>query len=1043
MSWIVKTSLQYRFLILIAAGILVVFGVTRLTAMPVDVLPEFSPPYVEIQTEALGLSAEEVEQLITVPLEQDLLNGVAWLDVIRSESVPGLSSIVLVFEPGTDLYRARQLVSERLTQAFALPHVSKPPTMLQPKSATSRVMIVGLSSDSLSLIQMSVLARWTIAPRLMGVPGVSNVAIWGFRDRQLQVRVDPERLRAHDVTLLQVLETTGNALWVSSLSFLEASTPGNAGFIDTPQQRLGIQHILPIVSPEELAQVPVEGSRVRLTDVANVVEDHQPLIGDALTPKGTSLLLVVDKFPGTNTLQVSRDIEQALDSLKPGMTGMQMDSTIYRPATFIELAMDNLSRALLIGAVIVILLLGLFFFEWRSALISVVAISLSLLTGGLVLYLQNATMNVMILAGFMIAIAVVVDDAIVSVENVLRRLQQANDTTPVPLTADVVAAATLEMRGPLLFATFIVLLAALPMFFLEGLSGAFFQPLVTSYIAAVLASFVVSLTITPALCLILWSSARAPRRGSPLVRGLQAAYARGLGGLVAKPRAAFAVVVILLLLGVAMLPLLGITLLPTFQEPSLVIQLEGAPGISQPEMSRIVAQVSNELRNVAGVRNVGGHIGRAVFGDQVVGINSAELWVNLAPDADTNETIVAIQQIVDGYPGLERNVQTYLQATSGRIVQSARDPLTVRMYGNDYGILGEQAEKVRQALSQIGGVAEAHVILPRQEPTLEIEVNLEAAQRYGIKPGDVRRAAATLLNGLQVGNLFEEQKIFEVVVWSTPQTRASISDVRALLIDAPNGQRIRLGDVADVRVKSAAAVVRHDNVSRYLDIGATVQGRDVGAVRNDANAALKQIAFPLEYHAELVSDYAERQAADQRLLIAAAIVVLGTFLLLQAGIQSWRMALVCLLLLPLTFVGGLVAAFASGGILTLGSLAGLVAVFAIAARNMLLMVTHYQRLEQAEGESFGAGLVLRGARERFAPIVMTMVSVLGLAPIVFMGDVPGLEIVRPMAIVIIGGFVTATLVNLFIVPPLYLIFGRSVAATNPAPKQLSDEPAAL
>ena len=326
---IVRSSLNLRFLVVVIAAVLMVFGVAQLRAMPVDVLPEFSPPYVEIQTEALGLSAPEVEQLVTLGLEQDLLNGVPWLDTIYSDSAPGLSTIILVFEPGTDVIRARQMVSERLAQAFALPHVSKPPNMIQPTSSSSRFMIVGLSSKNLSLIQMSVLARWTIVPRLMGVPGVSNVAIWGQRDRQLQVQIDPQRLRANNVSLLQVLETTGNALWVSSLSFVEASTPGTGGFIDTANQRIGIRHILPIVSAEGLAQVPIEDTGLRLSDVANVVEDHQPLIGDALTNDSSSLLLVVEKFPGANTLDVTRGVENALTELQPGLSGLEMDPSIY------------------------------------------------------------------------------------------------------------------------------------------------------------------------------------------------------------------------------------------------------------------------------------------------------------------------------------------------------------------------------------------------------------------------------------------------------------------------------------------------------------------------------------------------------------------------------------------------------------------------------------------------------------------------------------------------------------------------------------------
>lgn len=380
MRSIVRASLQFRYLVLIVAGVMMLSGILQLRNMPVDVLPEFSPPFVEIQTEALGLSAEEVEQMITVPMEQDLLAGVAWLDVIRSESVPGLSSVLVYFEPGTDLYRARQMVSERLAQAaVGIPHVSKPPAMIQPTSSASRFMIVGLSSSKLSLIDMGVLARWTIGPRLLAVPGVANVAIWGSRDRQLQVLVDPEKLLAQEVSLGQIIETTGNALWVSSLSFLEASSPGTGGFIDTPNQRLGIWHVLPISSPEDLAKVPVDGTSLTLADVSTIVEDHQPLIGDAVVNDGSNLLLVIEKLPGTNTLDVTKGVESALAALKPGFAEIEFDATIFRPASFIEMAIANITRSMVVGALLAILALGILFYGLRTALISFLAIPVSLI----------------------------------------------------------------------------------------------------------------------------------------------------------------------------------------------------------------------------------------------------------------------------------------------------------------------------------------------------------------------------------------------------------------------------------------------------------------------------------------------------------------------------------------------------------------------------------------------------------------------------------------------------------------------------------------
>src|SRR5918996_5882957 len=400
---VVGSSLKFRRLVVAAAAGAVILGIATLPSASVDALPEFSPPYVEIQTEALGLSAEEVEQLITVPLEADLLNGVAWLDSIESTSVTGLSSIVLTFEMGTDPIRARQMVSERLTQAHAIPNVSKPPVMLQPLSSSNRLMMVSLSSEELSLIDMSVLARWTIRPRLMGVQGVANVAIWGQRERQLQVLADPKRLQQAGVSLDDVIETTGNALWVSPLTFLEASTPGTGGFIDTPNQRLAVQHRLPIHSAEDLGRVTIETPDgtvgvVRLSDVADVVEDHQPLIGDAFVDDASGLLLVIEKFPEANTLEVTAAVDDALAAMAPGLSGVQFDSTVFRPANFVESAVGSVALATLIGLVLVAVVVAGPLFFWGAAVISLISIATSIVVGGLVLVALGATINAMTVA---------------------------------------------------------------------------------------------------------------------------------------------------------------------------------------------------------------------------------------------------------------------------------------------------------------------------------------------------------------------------------------------------------------------------------------------------------------------------------------------------------------------------------------------------------------------------------------------------------------------------------------------------------------------
>ncbi|MDQ3226949.1 MAG: efflux RND transporter permease subunit, partial [Chloroflexota bacterium] len=465
--WIVGTSLKLRLLVVALVVGVMVAGVAQLRQMPVDVLPEFTPPTVEVQTEALGLSAAEVEQLITVPIEQDLLNGVAWLDDIRSESVAGLSRIQLIFEPGTDIMRARQVVQERLTQAHALPNVSKPPLMIEPPSAAGRVMMARLSSEELTSIEMSVLARWTVKPRLLGVPGVSNVAIWGQRERQLQVLVDPAQLESMNVTLLDVIKTAGNALWVSPLSFLEASTPGTGGFIDTPNQRLTIQHMLPIKTAADLAQVPLEresgdnsatdDQSLRLGDVATVVEDHQPLIGDAIATDGANdLLLVIEKIPGANTLEVTQGVEAALAALAPGLSGITIDTTVYRPASFIEQAMNNLAPILAAGAILAVLVIGALFVDWRAAAIGVVTIPLSVIAAAFVLSLRGMTFNAVLLTGLIVGLGAIIDDVVIDVATIKRRLRANRQSGNELSTSQVILDAAQETKGPIVYGTLIV-----------------------------------------------------------------------------------------------------------------------------------------------------------------------------------------------------------------------------------------------------------------------------------------------------------------------------------------------------------------------------------------------------------------------------------------------------------------------------------------------------------------------------------------------------------------------------------------------------------
>ena len=634
MNWLVSTSLHLRIIVVALAVVLMIVGLRVVRDTPLDVFPEFAPPLVEIQTEAPGLSTAEVESLISAPIE-NALNGVAELKTLRSKSVLGLSSVVLIFQEGADLMRARQLVQERLALvAPQLPAASRAPVILQPLSSTSRALKIGVSSKTLSQMELSTLARWTIRPRLMAIPGVANVAIWGQRDRQLQVLVDPDRLRNHDVTLDDVVRATRDAVAVDA-----------GGFVDTPNQRLAVAHLAAVTQPQDLARIPVvfrNGAPLELGAVAEVVEGFPPPIGDAVINDGPGLLLIVEKQPTGNTLDVTREVEAALDALKPGLKDVEIDSTIFRPATFIEVALKNLRNALLIGCLLVIAVLVAFLFEWRTALISLSAIPLSLLAAALVLYWRGDTINTMVIAGLVIALGEVVDDAIIDVENIMRRLRLNREAGNPESAFSVVLKASLEVRSAIVYATLIVVLVFLPIFFLDGLSGSFFRPLAVSYVLAVLASLGVALTLTPALSLLLLPrAANRERAEAPLTRWLKRGYRRALPAFINKPRMAVATMLVLFALTAVAVPLMGEEFLPNFKETDFLMHWVEKPGTSLEAMQRITVRVSRELRAIPGVRNFGSHIGRAEVADEVVGPNFTELWISIDPNvalrADSGE----------------------------------------------------------------------------------------------------------------------------------------------------------------------------------------------------------------------------------------------------------------------------------------------------------------------------------------------------------------------------------------------------------------------
>jgi CzcA family heavy metal efflux pump len=1015
-AWLVTRALKLRVVVVLLAALLVILGVPLLRDAPVDVFPEFAPPLVEIQTEAPGLPPAEVESLVTIPLE-NALNGVPWLATIRSKSVLGLSSVVLLFDQGTDLLKARQLAGERLAVvAPQLPSVARPPVTLPPLSSMSRLLKIGISSKTLDQVQMTTLARWTIRPRLMAVSGVANVGIWGQRDRQLQVRVDPRRLAAHKVLLDDVVRAAR-----------DATQPAGGGFIDTPNQRLPIAHPPFVRSAADLAELPVAyraGAALRLGDVADVGEGHQPPIGDAIINDGPGLLLIVEKHPWGNTLEVTRKVEAALAELRPGLGDLEIDSTIFRPATYVELSLGNLERALLLGSGLVVVILMVFLWDWRTAAISVAAIPLSLLTAALVLRARGESTNVMVLAGLVIALGEVVDDAIIDVENVVRRLRQnAASAAPEP-AFPVVLRASLEVRSAVVYATLIVALVFVPVFFLEGLAGSFFRPLAVTYLLAIGASLLVALTVTPALALLLLPRATA-RRESPLLVPLRRRYRRALEPFVRHPRVGLLVVLGALGLAAVCLPLLGQDFLPRFMERDFLMHWVEKPGTSLEASRRITRAASRELRGVPGVRNFGSHIGRAEAADEVVGPNFTELWISLDPNVDYEATVARLQAIVDGYPGLHRDLLTYLRERTKEVLTGTGASIVVRLFGPDQETLRGLGRQVAALVGPIEGVADLKVEAQVDVPEVEVHLRASALQRLGVMPGDVRRAATTLIRGLKVGEIYDQQHPVDVVVWGTPELRQDPAAIADLRIDTAAGGQIPLGDVAEVRVGAVPNVIQRESSSRRLDVTCNVRGRDLGAVAHEIERRVRTLAFAPGYHPAFLGEYAARQASQKRLFLFGLLSLLGILTVLHADYGELRPTLLVFLTLPFALVGGIVAALVAGGTLSLGSLVGFVTVLGIAARNAIMLVSHYRHLETHDGVPFGAELVLRGAEERLAPIVMTaLATALALVPIAMSGLKPGHEIEHPLAVVIIGGLASSTILNLFVMPGLYLRFAR-------------------
>jgi Cu/Ag efflux pump CusA len=897
----------------------------------------------------------------------------------------------------------------------------------------------------------------------MGVPGVANVSIWGLRDQQLQVQVDPQVLRDRNVTLNQVINAAGNAQVVSPLSFLEASTPGTGGFIETPQQRLQVRHLLEkLTDPAEVAKVPVEGAPGNLTlgDVAEIKVDHQPLIGDAVVNGGPGLIMVVEKFPGANTADVAKGVQEALEGLRPGLTGINTDTSWFAPADYVEAAANNLGLAIALSAGLLLLTLLALRFHWRAVLVGVFTVPVSVISAALVLNLLGYGLNALVVAGLAAAVAIVVDEAIAPQGAVLRRLRARSASPDAEPTWVAIQQALATVRRPLIYAGLIALLAILPVAVLEGRPGAFFSPMVAAYTTAVLAALVVGMTVGPALNSLVFARWQ-PKAGSPSgpVNWLAARYRGGLQRFSKSLRPALVVAAACGLVAAAILPFVHTALTPSFRDRNVVVRLLGAPEVSAPAMSQRATEIGNSLQSLPGVTGVGATVGRAITGDRLVNVNSGDIWVAIAGDADYDKTVASIKDTVRDLPGVTAEVVPFstqemrdvgsLHTGANTVTGSGLDvltglntPIAVRVFGEDPKILASEAAKVQQLMVNIDGVVNPRVEGAATQPSIEIEVDLDKAQQVGVSPGDVRRAEATLLQGIQVGSVFEDQKVFDVIVLGTPATRSSVSAVQSLLIDRPGGGHIRLGDVADVRIAQTPPVIRRDAVSRRVDVVADLDGRSVGAVAADLEQQLATMSFPLEYHTEVITNSTADEINSGRVIGFAIAAIIAAFLLFQAAFNSWRLALVATAALPLSLTGGLLTGLIGGRTFSLGALLGFLAVLGLAARYIAMVLTTLQGPDGRRGSGDDAATVYGRAGEPFGSLIISAAALAAVAlPFVVLGPRPGLEILHPLALVLLGGLVSSLVVALFLLPSAYLHLIPPQADDAPPPPE--EEPEAV
>ncbi len=1018
---IVRFSVRFRGIAISLACALLVYGLLSLSHVPYDVFPEFAPPQLSIQTEAHGLSPEQVEVLVTQPIE-NAINGVAGIESLRSRSIQGLSAITVVFLSGSDIYRDRQAVAERLsTVASELPSGVQPPLMTPLTSSTTWVMEIGVTSETQSLMTVRTIADWTVKPRLLAVGGVAGVEVNGGEVRQIQFQFDPQRLVQYGVSVEEVVAAARRSSGVRG-----------AGFVDTPNQRIVLQTEGQSITAADLARTVLihhSGANVTLGDVARVADAPAPIIGAASIKGKPGVILVVDAAYGSNTLDITQGIDKALADLRPSLEaqGIFIHPDVFRAADFIDVALHNVRDSLLIGAVLVVVVLFLFLFNFRTAAISCTAIPLSLLAAVIALDKMGLSLNTMTLGGLSIALGEVVDDAVIDVENIYRRLRE-NRSSPNPRsTVQVVFDASIEVRSAVVYATFAVILVFFPVLNMSGLAGRIFGPLGIAYIWAILASLVVALTVTPALCVLLLGDRDLPPQEPPVVHWLKKRYHDLLLRVERVPRLVMAAVGLFVALGIGTLFLLSESFLPELREGNITIHMTAVPGTSLQESMRLGDRVAEAVLAIPSVKSVAQRAGRAELGTDTMGTHESEIDINLQArnGSQVKAAQEGIRKAISHLPGPLLTSNGFLTERINETLSGYRAPVVVNVFGTDLNQLDQQAGQIAKELGSVRGASQVQIQSPTGMPQIVVRLRKDDVARWGFDSLEVLDVIRTAYGSETVGQIYEGNRVFDVSVVLGASSRLRMTEIGALPLRSPDGNYVTLKELADIYQSSARYVILHQGARRVQTITCNVQGRAVNSFVDDARTRIARLSFPADTYVEF-SGTAEAQAQSRRdLLVNALLAALGIVLLLSVVMGNYRNLLLVLLNLPLALVGGVLVALLTGGNLSLGSLVGFVTLFGITLRNSIMLISHYEHLVEVEGMSWGLDTALRGASERLAPILMTaLVTGLGLLPLAIGSGDPGREIEGPMATVILGGLVTSTVLNLLVLPTLALRYGR-------------------